>query len=209
MVTLYHVAGSRSMRTLWLLHELAIPFEVVAMPFKMSALRHPDYLAVHPLGRVPALKHEGRVLFESGAVAQYLTHHFPVGGLGRAPEDPEWGEWLQWIHYAETIAVHGASLVQQRVFIKPEDRSPAVADLEGKRLVKALEVLDAHVKGRDFMLAGGFSAADTSIGYSVHLAKSFAPFEAMPNLAAYYDRISARPAFVATLASDSAMPAPY
>ena len=197
------------MRTLWLLHELGIDFELVLLPFKMSALRHPDYLAVHPLGRVPALMHEGRVVFESGALAQYLSHHFPKAGLGRAPDHPEWGEWLQWIHYAETIAVHAAALVQQTVFIKPEDRSPAVADLEGKRLIKALEVLERHLEARTFMLAGGFSAADTSIGYSVHLAKGFKSLEAFANLVAYYGRICERPAFQKTLAADSEMPAPF
>jgi glutathione S-transferase len=66
MITLYHLPGTRSMRTLWLLHELGAPFATVRMPFKLLALRSADYLAVHPLGRVPALKHGDRVLFKAG-----------------------------------------------------------------------------------------------------------------------------------------------
>jgi glutathione S-transferase len=100
--------------------------------------------------------------------------------------------------------VHGASLVQQRVFIKAEERSPAVADLEGKRLMKTLEVLDQHLARRDYMLASGFSAADTAIGYSIHLGKGFRAIDQLAHVSAYYGRVTARPAFQQTLADDSA-----
>jgi glutathione S-transferase len=206
MLTLYHVPGARSMRSLWLLHELGEAFETHRLAFTMQALRHPDYLGVHPLGRVPALKDGDRVIFESGAIAQYLCWRFPEKGLGRAPGDADWPDWIQWIHYAETIAVHGASLVQQQVFIPPDQKSPAVADLEGKRLMKALEVVDRHLQSQPFMLKAGFSAADTSVCYSVHLAKGFKSIEKYPALTAYYDRCAARPAFQATLAEDARAP---
>ena len=106
---------------------------------------------------------------------------------------------MQWIHYAETVAVHGASLVQQSVFIPEEQRSPIVQKLESRRLEKAVEVLDNHLKDRDYLLASGFSAADVNVGYSIHLGNQFLSFDAFPTAMQYYDRLRERPAFQASV----------
>lgn len=195
MITLYHVDGARSMRSLWLLNELGLEYELVTMAFSMAALRTPEYLAVSPLGRVPCLQDGDLTLFESGAICQYLCEHYDSGEFYRPPGDPERAEWLQWLHYAETIAVHGASLVQQQVFIKPEARSEIVIKLESKRLEKSLEVIDTHLSDRDYLLKTGFSAVDTGVAYSVHLAQSRVDITGLQNVAAYYERCKARPAF--------------
>ncbi|MEX2250204.1 MAG: glutathione S-transferase family protein, partial [Parvibaculum sp.] len=75
------------------------------------------------------------------------------------------------------------------------ERSPVVQKLESRRLEKALEVVDRHLADRDHLLKSGFSAVDTNVGYSVHLAKGFVPLDPFPNVVAYYERISTRPAF--------------
>jgi glutathione S-transferase len=196
---LYHCTEARSMRSLWLLHELGLEFELVELSFEMSSLRSPEYLAIHPLGRVPCLVDGDRVVFESGAICQYLCETYDDGTLHRPPGHPERAEWLQWVHYAETIAVHGASLVQQRVFIAPNERSEAVRNLESRRLGKALGVIDDRLKDRDYLLASGFSAVDTGVGYSVHLGAKFIPLHPYPRVVDYYDRLRARPAFRASL----------
>ncbi|MEP2861858.1 glutathione S-transferase N-terminal domain-containing protein, partial [Parvibaculum sp.] len=122
MLTLYHCNGSRSMRSLWLLHEMGIEFELKELPFSMEGLRTPEYLSVSPLGRVPCLVDGDVSVFESGAIAQYLGEHYdPESKLHRPAGHAERAEWLIWLHYAETMAVHGASLVQQKVFIAKED----------------------------------------------------------------------------------------
>jgi glutathione S-transferase len=120
MIKLYHCRGARSARSLWLLNELDIDFELVELEFSMKGLRTPEYLSISPLGRVPCLTDGELTLFESGAICQYLCENYGDGSLYRAVGDPERNEWLQWLHYAETIAVHAASLVQQQVFIAPE-----------------------------------------------------------------------------------------
>lgn len=199
MITLYHVPGSRSTRSLWLLNELGIEYEIVEMAFDMKVLRAPKYLAIHPLGRVPCLVDEELTLFESGAIAQYLCEKYDDGTLGRGPGHRERYEWLQWIHYAETIAVHGASLVQQSVFIREDQRSPVVQKLESRRLEKAVEVLDRHLKDKDHLLESGFSAADVNVCYSVHLGKQFLNFDSLPAITEYYGRLQARPAFQASI----------
>jgi len=174
MITLYHVPRSRSARSLWLLNELAVPFQVVEMPFTMKALRAPEYLAISPAGRVPCINDDGTVLFESGAIAQYLCEHYDPAGLGRRAGHAEWPEWVQWIHFSETIAVHASYLVQQANFVTPESRSEAVVTLERKRLRKTLEVVDRRLANRDHMLASGFSAADVAVGYSIYMGNLYA-----------------------------------
>src|SRR5260370_5539145 len=158
------------MRWIWLLNELQIRFELIDMCFGLSVLRSADELAVHPLGRVPCLLDGDFRRFASGAIAEYLCEGRAESGLGRLEGDPERYAWLQWIHYWETMAVHAASLVQQRFFIAAADRSPMIAKLEGRRLEKSVQVLEAQLIDRDFLLRTGFSAADIGVGYSLHLA---------------------------------------
>ena len=80
-----------------------------------------------------------------------------------------------------------------------EQRSPIVQKLESRRLEKAVEVLDNHLKDRDYLLASGFSAADVNVGYSIHLGNQFLSFDAFPTAMQYYDRLRERPAFQASV----------
>lgn len=197
-ITLYHVPGSRSVRSLWLLREMDLEFELHALELSMESLRSEAYLKVHPLGRVPCLKHNDTVLFESGAITQYLCETFnsplmpAVGHEHRA-------HWLQWLHYAETMAVHAAALLQQVVFIAKEQRSEAVRNVEQRRLGQTLSVLNKHLADRDFVLGKEFSAVDTNVGYSVQLAKGFIPIDRWEHVCAYRDRVIGRRAAQASL----------
>lgn len=197
-LTLYHCHEARSMRTIMLLEELGLSYELVVLPFG-KALRSPEVLAVSPAGRVPALAIDGRAMIETGAIAEYLTE-VDGGALYRGPGDPERAEWLQWIHFAETIGQHIATLTQQHVVLyEDKDRSPLIMKIERRRLEITLGVLEAALEGRDYVLASGFSAADIGLGYDLYVARRFTPLDAMPNLAAYYARIAARPSFQASL----------
>ena len=147
MIVLHHCPETRSARVLWLLHELGVPFEMVVHPFD-KALRAPDFLALSPAGRVPAIEIDGQVLFESGAILEYLCERFPGPGLGRAPGHPERAEWLVWVHFAETISQHSAALTQGHIVLR-EDwmRSPTVLRLEARRLEKCFAALEGRLAG--------------------------------------------------------------
>jgi glutathione S-transferase len=199
MITLYHVPRSRSVRSLWLLNELGVPFTVVEMPFTMKSLRTPEYLAISPAGRVPCIDDDGTIVFESGAITQYLCNRYSPDDLGRRTDHPEWREWVQWIHFSETIAVHASYLVQQANFVAPENRSEAVVNLERRRLRKTLEVVDRHLADREHMLRSGFSAADVAVAYSIFMGNLYASeAEGLENLLPYFARMTARPAFIAS-----------
>lgn len=205
MIRLHHCPQARSFRTLWLLHEMRLPFQVQRHSFFDKSLRRAEYLALSPAGRVPALEIDGRVLFESGAITEYLVETRPECGLGRFAGDAERADWLQWLHFAETLGQHLAILTQQHIMLR-EDwmRSPTVMRLEARRLEKALEVIDRALEGRAWLLPSGFSAVDTNVGYGVMIARRFVPADLLPGVDAYYQRLTARPAFQQAMAEDGA-----
>lgn len=196
-LTLHHCHEARSMRVLWLLHELEIDFELKVYPF--TGLHSDEYLRVHPLARVPALEHNGQVLYESGAIIQYLCELYSPDQLGRLPGHAERPAWLQWLHFAETIAVHGASLVQQHLVIyQDEMRSATVQKLERRRMEKGLAMLNQHLSGSEYLLTR-FSAVDVAVGYSIYLARFFTDIKQFPELQRYYLSLASRPAFRTSL----------
>ncbi len=147
MITLHHVEQTRSMRTLWLLHELEVPFEVSIHAFDKS-LRDPGYLAISPAGRVPSLGIDGERMFGTGAIAEYLCERFSPDRLGRMPGAPDRMAWLVWIHFAETVSQHCAALTQQHVALRDDSmRSPIVMKLEAARLIKCYGAVEARVGG--------------------------------------------------------------
>lgn len=196
---LHHCPEARSMRSLWLIYELGLDVEVITYGFG-NDLREPEYLAVHPLGRVPALQLGKDILFESGAITEVLCERYDKRALYREPDHPERAEWLQWVHYAETITVHAANLTQQFIALNdPELRSPVIIKLEKRRLEKAFEVIEACLEDRNYMLVGGFSAADISIGYSLHVGRLFTDLKAFPKTYFYYKGLASRSAFLRSL----------
>ena len=205
MIVLHHCHQTRSMRVLWLLNELGVEFSVVEHPFDKS-LRQPDFLARSPAGRVPVLEMDGRVFFESGAIMQILCAKYPDEGLARDSDDADWPDWLVWLHFAETLSQHTAALTQQHIALYDDSmRSPIVMKLEAARAAKCLDAIEARLSGgRDYLLDDGFSAADIAVGQAVYMATHFVRLDRWPALSAWYEAITARPAFQASLPPEGA-----
>ncbi len=192
---LHHGWESRSTRSLALLYEMGLEFELVIHSFR-SSLYNEEYRQLSPAGRVPSLEDGDQVIFETGAITEYLVETYPETGLGRLPGHPERWQWLQWLHFAETIGQHLANLTQHHVVLRdPVMRSPTVMKYETIRLRRTLKVLEEALDGQDYMLASGFSAIDTNIGYSIYGAAHFVRLDEFANLAAYKARLFERPAF--------------
>ncbi|MCG6903214.1 MAG: glutathione S-transferase family protein [Rhodobacter sp.] len=199
MIRLHHCHQTRSMRSLWLLHELGVDFETVTHGFD-KGLRSPEYLALNPAGRVPALELDGRTIWETGAITQVLCERFPGAGLGRATGDGERADWLIWVHFAETLSQHGAALTQQHIALYDDAmRSGIVMRLEARRLEKCYGAIEARLDGREYLLDSGFSAADISVGQAIYMTRHFTPVDGFERVAAWYARITDRPGFQASL----------
>jgi glutathione S-transferase len=199
MMVLHHCGGSRSMRVLWLLNEMAVPFEMSIHAFDAS-LREPEHLSRSPAGRVPSLELDGENYFESGAIIEILCERFPARGLGRLLGDLDRPDWLIWLHFAETVSQHCATLMQQHVVLR-EDwmRSPTVMKIEVARLKKCFAAIEARlstpVENRDYLLTSGFSAADIALGQAVWMAQHFTTLDGFPEVAAWMERITSRDSF--------------
>lgn len=201
MITLYHAPRSRSFRVRWLLEELGVEHEVVTMQFGPQGLGSADYRKVHPLGKVPVIHEEGLVMFESGAIVEYLLERYGEGRLQPAPGAPERPAYLQWLHYAEATLMPPLGDIAQHSFLRPEERRiPALVPDATARAHEVLGVVEEALEGRDH-LAGAFSAADVMMGYGLMLAKLFQLLgDATPGLAAYLERLEARPAWQRAMA---------
>ncbi len=203
MIRLHHCHETRSMRVLWLLHELGVEHELQVYPFDRT-LRSPQYLVLNPAGRVPALEIDGEVMWESLACMQYLCERFPQAGLDRQAGNIERPDYLTWLHFSETISQHTAALTQQHIALYEDAmRSPIIMRLEAKRLEKCFAAIEGRlstpVENRDTLLTSGFSAADIACGQAVYMGRHFVRLEGFPSLAEWYGRLSERPAFLAAL----------
>lgn len=203
MITLHHCPQTRSMRTLWLLLELEIPFQLRSYPFDRT-LRDPEFLSLSPAGRVPALEIDGERMFETGAITEYLCERYSPERLGRNPGSPDRMTWLVWLHFAETVSQHTAALTQQHIALREDHmRSPIVMKLEAARLAKCYAAIEARlstpIENRDYLLTSGFSAADISVGQAVYMARHFARLNDYPAVADWYARITERESFQQSL----------
>jgi len=200
---LHHVPGARSFRTLWLLQEMGITPEIVEWRIQDGSMRSPEFLAKSPAGRIPALEIDDTVIYESGAIAEYLCETRPEHGLGRLAGDPERVPFLEIMHYAETIAHLIAGLNLQWIFLRnPDDRSDTVVKIEARRLAGTLAPVEETLSKQDHMLASGFSAADTMMGFTLTAAGRYVRLENFPNITAYNARMAERPAHISASALD-------
>lgn len=197
MLTIHHSPRSRSMRVVWLCEEIGLEYRLEAVEMFSDAMKRPEYLAVHPLGKVPAIEDDGFVLWETGAILQYLDARYGGGRL-IPPRDTQAGALaLQWIEYGENpltvimgeIAAHSGPM--------PEDRrNPALVD-RGREIAPALVgVVERALGTQDWILGEAFSAADIMLVFGLSIAAHLGYVDdGTPQVRAYCDRAMARPAF--------------
>lgn len=192
---IYYAPNTRAVRIVWLCNELGLPYELERFKLGDPAMRAPDYLAVHPMGRVPALRDGDTTLYESGAIVQYLLARYGEGRLAPDVASADYPAWLQWLHYAEgMIMPHVNIIVVETVLLPPERRNRVNVDRSTRQLTRMLGAVDGALDGRDF-LAGAFSAADIMCGHACIVASRLgADLADKPRLRGYIDRLEARPA---------------
>jgi glutathione S-transferase len=197
MLTLHHAPNTRAGRIVWLLEELKLPYELNSMAFHPKALKSDEHRARHPLGRVPVLEDGEVMLYESGAIVEYIIARHSDGSLRPAVDSPLFPKYLQWLHYCEGMLMPPIStIVVQTLLLPPERRSEEVLGQARRLLTKSLEPLNEALAGRDYML-GDLSGVDFMLGHACNMARRLGCMpEEMTALQAYVKRLEARPAFV-------------
>jgi glutathione S-transferase len=193
-LTLYYVPGTRASRARWMLEELEVPYAIERVDVKAGANKLPAYLAVHPLGHVPALRDDDVTMFESGAIVAYLADKFPEKGLAPATGAPERAAYLQWLFYAvselEPVVAQMAGLGK----IAEAERDVAkVAETKAK-FDKVAAPVEKAIVGREFLLGASFSGADVLVAGVLGWARFVGLLDAHAELAAYVKRCTSRPA---------------
>jgi glutathione S-transferase len=192
---IHHAPNSRSVRALWLFNELNLPYELEVYPLGDKSMRTPEYLKVHPMGRVPALEDGELTIFESGAIVQYVLEKYGNGKMLPATSSPNYPNYLQWLHYAEGMIMPQINIiVVETIFLPEERRNQTNVDRATKLLTRMLTAIDLHMQDREF-LAGEFSGADIMTGHACIVSGRLgADISDKPNVSAYIERLEARPA---------------
>ncbi|MEM7429987.1 MAG: glutathione S-transferase family protein [Pseudomonadota bacterium] len=191
----YFAPGSRAVRTVWLLEEIGLTYELEKFTLGQKEMRGPEYTSINPNGRVPTLIDGDLTITESTAIAQYLGGKY-APELTPGPAAANFAEYLQWLHYAEGMIMGPmGNYVVETILLPPERRNEEMAARALKLMNRLLVAVEAHMEGREF-LAGAFTAADTITGHAVIMSRRLgADFANLANLTAYADRLEARPAF--------------
>ena len=192
---IYHAPNTRSVRIVWLSEELGLDYEIERFKLGDPAMRGPDYLRVHPMGRVPALEDGGVTIFESGAIVQYLLAKYGDGRLAPTVDSADFAPYLQWLHYAEGMIMPPVNTIVVETILLPEERRNQVnADRAIKLVTRMLGAVDQRLEGREY-LAGDFSGADIMTGHACIVANRLGgDVSDKPNVASYIERLQARPA---------------
>jgi glutathione S-transferase len=178
---------SRGMIVHWMLEELGVPYTVVLKDFSTS-MKEAEYLAINPMGKVPAIKHGGTVVTETAAICAYLADVFPEAGLAPAPSKR--GAYYRWLFF-------GAGCVEPAMSNHSVGWYPApeMQPRFGYGSYEAvLDTLSKAVAGRRFIAGDSFSAADIYTGSMLGLGMQFELIEKRPEFEAYWNGLADRPA---------------
>lgn len=190
MLTLFQKPATRSGSIVWLLEELGVPYESKEVTIRgMDGSGAIDPTNPHPHGKVPALDHDGQRVFETAAIALYLTDLFPEKELGPQVGDPMRGEYLSWLAYRSGVLEPAMMMRRLKV--------PHMQGAMGWAEAAEVEaVLNETLSARPYLLGEAFSAADIVTGGGIVFLMRFKILNETPVFREYAQRITSRPAFI-------------
>lgn len=195
----FHNPHSRSNMVRALLEELGVDFQMHVIDFRNNEQLAPEYLAVNPMGKVPAIRHEGTVVTETVAIFIYLADRFGQAGLAPALDDPARGSYLRWlVFYAACFepAVGDRAMKREPA---PRMQSP-YGDFN-----TTLKTLHEQLATGPWLLGDTFSAADVLWGNAFRFVTEFGLIEPTPVIADYVQRVMSRPAEARVLEINQAL----
>jgi glutathione S-transferase len=198
MLTLIHKPRTRSASIVWLLEEIGTPYETKFVSIRgADGSGSVDPANPHPHGKVPALVHDGRIVFEASAIALYLSDAFPAAKLGPRIGDPKRGEFLSWLAYRSGVLE--PAFLERRLGINHVYGAMGWAPPD-----EVEAVLNRHLSKNKYFLGDEFSAADIMMGGGINFMIMFKLMNETPVLKEYCARIINRPAFSKMMKLDAA-----
>jgi glutathione S-transferase len=197
-LALYHMTPSRSSVALWMLEEVGEPFDLHQIP--QGGTRDPAYLAVNPMGKVPAVRHGEALVTEVAAIVCYLADAFPAAGLSIPIGDPRRGAYLKWLFFVPGVL---EPAVTDRAFKRAEPPPPSTIGYGDFETV--MEVLAHAVSAAPFLVGNRFTAADLLVGANLRWGMQFKLIPERPEFTSYVGRLAERPALQRAVARDAAI----
>jgi len=197
MITVHHLNDSRSQRVLWLLEELGLPYEIKHYKRMETRLAPPELKAIHPLGKSPVITDDGRTIFESGAIIDYVIRRHGGGRLQPDPSTPAYDDYQMWMHYAEGSAM--LPLMLHLYVSRLGDGGAPLRPRIESEIANHLGYLDGHLKDRRYLLDAEFTGADIQMSFVGEIAQAYGKRATLPNLDAWVKRLHARPAYKSAL----------
>ena len=197
-LTLYHVAPSRSSIVHWMLEEVGEPYDIHLLSMKRGEQLAPDYLAVNPMGKVPALKHGDVVITEAAAICAYLADEFPQRKLNIPVGDPRRGVYFKWLFF-------GPSCIEPAIMDRAYPRKEAAprSALGYGEYDVVLDILTKAVAKGPYLMGEQFTAADVVIGSGLRWGTMFKLLPERPEFKSYLTTLAARAALQRTTAKDA------
>jgi glutathione S-transferase len=201
-LTLYHAAPSRSSIVRWMLEELGEPYDLHVLSLAKGEQLAPDYLAINPMGKVPALKHRGVVVTEAAAICTYLADEFPRAKLNVPIGDPRRGPYLKWLFF-------GPSCVEPAMIDRaaPRQEQPRRGMLGYGDFDTVMEVLAKAVEPGPYFMGEQFTADDVVVGSTLRWGMMFKLIPERAEFTAYKARLEQRPALARAVALDQELTA--
>jgi glutathione S-transferase len=203
-LTLYHAVPSRSMVARWMLEEVGEPYDIHLVSLAKGENRAADHLAVNPMGKVPALRHDDVVITENAAICAYLADAFPRAGLSVPIGDPRRGVYLKWLFF-------GPSCIEPAMTDRayPRKEEPRRGALGYGDFETTMDVTGKGVAAGRYLMGDQFTAADVVIGSTLRWGMMFKLLPERPEFVAYVGRLNERAALKRADAKDKElMPAP-
>jgi glutathione S-transferase len=189
-LTLYHAAPSRSSIVHWMLEEIGEPYDIHLVSFKKGENLKPEYLAINPMGKVPALRHGDVVITEAAAICAYLADEFPNAKLNVANGSPKRGIYLKWLFFGPSCL---EPAIMERAY--PRKEPPPRATLGFGDYDTVVEVLaKAVAAAAPYLMGERFTAADVVIGSGLRWGTMFKLLPERHEFTAYVARLNERPA---------------
>ncbi|MDP4928122.1 glutathione S-transferase family protein [Sphingorhabdus sp.] len=194
MLTLHHLNNSRSQKILWLLEELELPYELVCYQRDPQTLMGPPALkALHPLGKSPVLEEDGKLLSESGAITEYILSRYSKGRLAPDPAEPDHMRFVECMYFAVSA---GMNPIMIKVYARAFSLTGAPMDVAATgELETALSYIEELLGDSEWLMGDIFTAADIQMSFIPELASAVGAFEGYAKIAAWQNRLYARPAF--------------
>ncbi len=189
---LHHQPRSRSTRVLWLLEELGVPFDLTVM--SREDKQSPEYRALHPLGRSPALEEEGGPVFESAALILHLADQNLDAGLIGPLGSHERALQYQWCFFAMTDVESALVDIARQLWKDSGDPDADIVDRATTRFVANVGVIEDALDGGEYLVGDAFSVADIVTGSVLGFARTAKLTELPARVVPYVDRLEARPA---------------